>query len=61
MTNEERTFGRCVHLSGVHKVRICTKLGTDCPSPKKCVEMHGDKHYKPVEFKDNGSGDFWGF
>jgi hypothetical protein len=52
---------RCVHLFGVNEVRKCTKLGGDCPSPKKCVEKHGKKHYKPLEFTKDDTYGFWGF
>jgi hypothetical protein len=61
MTEKKDKWGRCEHLFGINEVRSCTKLGCECPSPKKCVELHGDKHYKPIEFTDGGKYNFWGF
>ena len=61
MAEEKKKWCRCVHLYGVNEVRVCTKLGIDCPSPKKCVEEHGDDHYKPLEFTKDDSYGFWGF
>jgi hypothetical protein len=58
---EKKKWPRCEHLFGINMVRHCTKLGHDCPSPEKCVEMHGNVHYKPVEFKDSDKWNFWGF
>ncbi|MBU2559595.1 hypothetical protein KKA03_01725 [archaeon] len=61
MSEDKKKWNRCEHLFGINEVRVCTKLGVDCPSPKKCVEKHGDKHYTPIEFTDNGKYNFWGF
>jgi hypothetical protein len=61
VTSKKQKWDRCVHLFGISEVRKCTKLGGDCPSPKKCVEEHGDKHYRPIDFTDNDTWNFWGF
>lgn len=61
MAEKKEKWERCIHLFGINEVRSCTKLGGECPSPKKCVEMHGKKHYKPIEFGDKDQWNFWGF
>lgn len=58
---EKNKWERCEHLFGIRNVRMCTKLGTECPSPQKCVEKYGDEHYKAIEFTDSDKWNFWGF
>jgi hypothetical protein len=52
---------RCTHLFGIRDVKMCTKLGTECPSAQKCVAEHGDEHYQAMVWSDNDRWNFWGF
>ena len=58
---DQKKWLRCEHLFGIKDVKMCTKLGTECPSPKKCVEKHGDEHYRAMEFTNEDQWNFWGF
>lgn len=61
MNTEKKAIERCEHLWGIHDVRMCSKLGYECPSPRKCIEDHGDLHYKPQQWTNEDSWNFWGF